>query len=147
MWHCMSRTHDLHDPTPPEGPVEDKIASRRQIIGDYLLSLDGTGYFSSKKIHCAQCAEKHHHDGTITYYHQMLGAVLVHPDHKEVFPLAPEPILKQDGAKKNDCERNAAKRLLEDLRRVHPCIRTRQYSVCAPPTRRGSDDRCAWRPR
>ena len=32
--------------------------------------------------------------------------------HKEVFPLAPEPILKPDGAKKNDCERNAAKRLL-----------------------------------
>jgi len=67
--------------------------------GHYLLSLDGTGYFSSPTIHCAQCCEKHHKNGTITYYHQMLGAVLVHPDHKEVFPLAPEPILKQDGAK------------------------------------------------
>jgi len=91
--------------------------------GHYLLSLDGTGYFSSKKVHCAQCGEKHHRDGTITYYHQMLGAVLVHPDFKEVFPLAPEPILKQDGAKKNDCERNAAKRLLEDLRREHPHLK------------------------
>jgi len=91
--------------------------------GHYLLSLDGTGYFSSKTIHCEQCGEKHHRDGTITYYHQMLGAVLVHPDHKEVFPLAPEPILKQDGAKKNDCERNAAKRLLEDLRREHPHLK------------------------
>ena len=59
-------------------------------------------------------------NGTITYYHQMLGAVLVHPDRSEVFPLAPEPILKQDGARKNDCERNAAKRLLTDLRREHP---------------------------
>ena len=91
--------------------------------GHYLLSLDGTGYFSSKKIHCEQCGEKHHRDGTTTYYHQMLGAVLVHPDSREVFALAPEPILKQDGAKKNDCERNAAKRLLMDLRREHPHLK------------------------
>ena len=91
--------------------------------GHYLLSLDGTGYFSSQKVHCAQCAEKHHRNGTTTYYHQMLGAVLVHPDHSEVFPLAPEPILKQDGARKNDCERNAAKRLLAHLRRAHPHLK------------------------
>ncbi|HYN78836.1 MAG TPA: hypothetical protein VES73_13725 [Lamprocystis sp. (in: g-proteobacteria)] len=61
----------------------------------------GTGYFSSPKVHSAQCAEKEHRDGTTTYYHQMLGAVLVHPDHKEVFPLAPESILKPDGSAKN----------------------------------------------
>jgi hypothetical protein len=91
--------------------------------GHYLVSVDGTGYFSSKQVHCAQCVEKHHRDGTTTYYHQMLGAVLVHPDHAEVFPLAPEPILKPDGSKKNDCERNAAKRLLSDLRRAHPHLR------------------------
>lgn len=91
--------------------------------GHYLLSLDGTGYFSSSTIHCPQCGEKHHRNGTITYYHQMLGAVLVHPDHSEVFALAPEPILKQDGARKNDCERNAAKRLLTDLRREHPHLK------------------------
>lgn len=86
----------------------------------YLLSLDGTGYFSSNEIHCDQCGEKHHRDGRVSYYHQLLGAVLVHPDHKEVFPLAPEPILKQDGSTKNDCERNAAKRFLNDTRREHP---------------------------
>jgi len=91
--------------------------------GHYLLSLDGTGYFSSSEVHCAQCCEKHHRDGRITYYHQMLGAVLVHPDHREVFPLAPEPILKQDGTRKNDCERNAAKRLLTTLRREQPHLK------------------------
>ena len=91
--------------------------------GHYLLSLDGTGYFSSSTIRCPQCGEKHHRNGTITYYHQMLGAVLVNPDRSEVFPLAPEPILKQDGARKNDCERNAAKRLLTDLRREHPHLK------------------------
>ncbi len=91
--------------------------------GHYLLSLDGTGYFSSSEVHCDQCCEKHHRDGRVTYYHQLLGAVLVHPDHPEVFPLAPEPILKQDGARKNDCERNAAKRLLTTLRREHPHLK------------------------
>ena len=36
------------------------------------------------------------------------------PERKEVFPLTPKP--KEDGAKKND----AAKRLLEDVRRERP---------------------------
>ena len=53
----------------------------------------------------------------------MLGAVLVHPDRREVIPLAPEPIVKGDGDTKNDCERNAAKRLLSDLRREHPHLK------------------------
>ena len=71
----------------------------------------------------SQCCEKHHHDGRTTYYHQMLGAVLVHPEQREVFALAPEPIVKGDGATKNDCERNAAKRLLSDVRREHPHLK------------------------
>ena len=33
------------------------------------------------------------------------------------------PILKKDGARKNDCERNAATRLLEDVRREHPYLK------------------------
>ena len=91
--------------------------------GHYLLSVDGTGYFTSSSVHCAHCCEKHHKDGHVTYYHQMLGAVVVHPEQREVFPLAPEPIVKGDGATKNDCERNAAKRLLEDVRREHPHLK------------------------
>jgi hypothetical protein len=31
----------------------------------------------------------------------MLGAAIVHPDFKEVIPVFPEPILKQDGESKN----------------------------------------------
>ena len=50
-------------------------------------------------------------------------AVLVHPEHKSVIPLAPEPIVKGDGCTKNDCERNASKRLLMDLRREHPHLK------------------------
>jgi len=88
--------------------------------GHYLLSLDGTSYFSSTKIHCSSCLEKHHRGGGITYSHQLLGASLVHPDLKEVIPLAPEPIINQDGHTKNDCERNATRRWLKKFRQEHP---------------------------
>lgn len=89
--------------------------------GCYLLNLDGTGYFSSHVRHNPACMEKvRRSTGEITYYLQMLGAAIVHPDHKEVIPLCPEMIIKQDGTKKNDCERNAAKRFLAHLRREHP---------------------------
>jgi hypothetical protein len=50
----------------------------------------------------------------------MLGAVIVHPDFAEVIPLAPEPIQRQDGNTKNDCERNAARRWLIGFRQDHP---------------------------
>ena len=86
----------------------------------YLLTLDGTGYFSSTNIHCEHCCEKHHRNGKTSYYHQMLTGALVHPDYKLAIPFPPEPITKQDGATKNDCERNAAKRFLSDFRREHP---------------------------
>jgi hypothetical protein len=92
--------------------------------GCYLLSLDGTGYFSSASIHCDSCLEKvNQQTGEVTYQHQMLAAVMVHPDHREVIPLAPEPIEKQDGCEKNDCERNAAKRLLRRIRQEHPHLK------------------------
>ena len=91
--------------------------------GGYLLALDGTGYFSSENVHCPSCQVKEHKNGTVTYEHQMLGAVVVHPDIKEVIPLAPEPIQKQDGSTKNDCERNAARRLLAKIRREHPRLK------------------------
>ena len=88
--------------------------------GCYLLSLDGTTYFSSSQIHCPSCLVKHHRGGGITYSHQLLGATLVHPDLQEVIPLAPEPIIQQDGQTKNDCERNATRRWLQQCRREHP---------------------------
>ena|SRR5512135_2768387 len=88
--------------------------------GHYLVSLDGTTYFSSTKVHCPSCLVKHHRGGGVTYSHQLLGATLVHPDLKEVLPLAPEPIIQQDGQTKNDCERNATRRWLKQFRQVHP---------------------------
>ncbi len=88
--------------------------------GKYLLNCDGTGHFSSSKVHCENCCEKTLSNGQKNYYHQMMSCVICHPEQKEVFPLCPEPILKEDGIEKNDCERSASRRLLMNIRREHP---------------------------
>lgn len=101
-----------------------KVLEKYRYFKDYcLVSIDGTGYFSSHEVHCGSCCVKNHKDGTVTYYHQMLAAVMVHPSYNTVLPLALEPIEKQDGATKNDCEHNAAKRLLVNLRKSHPHLK------------------------
>ena len=101
-----------------------KVLESYKFLEDYLLlPCDGTGIFSSESVHCDNCCEKHHRDGRITYYHQMLAGVIVHPDQRQVFPLCPEPISKPDGSNKNDCEQNATKRFLEHLRREHPHLK------------------------
>lgn len=91
--------------------------------GHYLLALDGTGIYSSEEIGSDYCLTKRKRNGTIEYHQQMLAGAIVHPDHREVIPLCPEMIRRQDGSKKNDCERNAAKRFFEDLRREHPHLK------------------------
>lgn len=84
-----------------------------------VVSVDGVEHFCSESINCKHCMERKKRDGSISYYHSMLSAVLVHPDHKEVFILDNEPIVKQDGATKNDCEQNAAQRLFNHLETLY----------------------------
>ena len=92
--------------------------------GAYLLNLDGTGYFSSKKLFSDRCLQRvNSKTGEITYHLQVVGATFVNPFCKEVIPACPELIIKQDGETKNDCERNAVKRLLKKLRQDHPHLK------------------------
>lgn len=91
----------------------------------YLLSNDWTWFFSSNTIHCECCMEKKDSKTweVKSYYHQFLWSCIVHPDNKVVIPIAPEPIVKQDGDNKNDCERNAGKRFLKSFRKDHPHLK------------------------
>ena len=91
--------------------------------GHVLISVDGTGHFSSTYVSCPHCCQKKSSGGKMSYYHQMLGACIVHPDKRNVIPLCPEVIANQDGNTKNDCERNACKRFLEHFRREHPHLK------------------------
>jgi hypothetical protein len=129
---CDTQMRTILDPIDPQElrPVFADIFRRLQrgkalerfvyLNGHYLISLDGTKYFSSPKVHCPSCLVNHHRSGSTTYQHQLLGASLVHPDLREVIPLAPEPIINQDGHTKNDCERNATRRWLQHFRSEHP---------------------------
>jgi len=131
-----TRMRELLDPIVPSSlrPLFNDVFRQLQRSGalkpylfhddSYLLSMDGTQYCSSKKVHCNACLQKRNKKtDEITYSHQMLGAVLVHPDQKQVIPFAPELIINQDGDCKNDCERNAGKRLLTQIREEHPNVK------------------------
>ena len=79
------------------------------IGGTLLCSLDGTRFFSSEKIKCANCTV-HVHDEQEYYSHMVLAAVLVAPGKEHVITLDPEFITPQDGHDKQDCEQEAIKR-------------------------------------
>ncbi|MGK0182235.1 MAG: hypothetical protein ACI9YB_001533, partial [Halioglobus sp.] len=64
-----------------------KLENFEFLDGHYLLSIDGTGEFSSGKISCLNCCKKEHRNGKVTYYHQMLGGCIVHPEQSNVIPL------------------------------------------------------------
>jgi hypothetical protein len=89
----------------------------------YLLALDGTGIYSSENVSSDYCLGKRKRNGITEYYQQLLGAAIVSPELKEVLALCPEMIAKQDGAKKQDCERNATRRFLEKFRNEHPHLK------------------------
>ena len=92
------------------------------IDGRYVLAIDGTGSFRSTAVSCPHCLVKKRSGGTVTEYsHQTVAAAMVHPDKPgQALVVALEPITRADGAKKNDCERNAVKRLLDYLAEAFP---------------------------
>lgn len=94
----------------------------------YLVSLDASGFFSSNQVKCEYCCQKTTNKGTnkesTLYHHQMLVGSIVSPSMKQVLPVAFEPVIKADGSKKNDCERNCAKRWLTIFREYHPQLPT-----------------------
>jgi len=82
-------------------------------LDDFLLiPIDGVQYFSSPTINCECCLEKKFKNGSTTYHHNALTAVIAHPDLPQVLVVASEEIKKQDGQKKNDHELVAATRLI-----------------------------------
>ncbi|PHR22570.1 MAG: hypothetical protein COA36_17695 [Desulfotalea sp.] len=91
--------------------------------GHYLLSGDGTGFYSSAKVSSPYCLSKKSRNGQTLYYQQMYAASFVRPGCKIVIPTFPEMITKQDGSTKNDCERNAAKRFYSKFRKEHPHLK------------------------
>lgn len=122
-------TVDTQQITPCFSVLFQRLQRGKQLLpyqlesGHYLIALDGSQYFSSENIHCPSCLTYKGTKSKVRYSHQILQAVLLHPDMRQVMPLAPEPIIKTDGNDKNDCERSAGKRLIGKIRSTHPKLK------------------------
>ena len=90
----------------------DGLKVFQRLAGRTLIALDGTEYFCSQKLSCPEGSTRKRSNGKMEYCHQMLAATIVAPGHNRTLPLMPEFLAPQDGAEKQDCERNAAKRWL-----------------------------------
>ncbi|MCY4644020.1 MAG: hypothetical protein OXB88_05325 [Bacteriovoracales bacterium] len=86
----------------------------------YLMPVDATGFFSSSKIECPSCMVKSKGTEKERYYHQFLGATIVHPDLKTVLPVGTEPIDNRFARKAQDCEISAFKRLIVRIKNLYP---------------------------
>ena len=89
------------------------LESFRQLDGHILIALDGTEYHVSDKVHCPNCSTRKRGKDKTEYFHAMMAATIVAPDHARVVPLEPEFIVPQDGHEKQDCESRAIRRWLE----------------------------------
>lgn len=129
---CDTHMRDILDPVDPlelrpafklilnELQKSGKLEEYKYLGKYYIVTVDATGQYSSNNISCPECCVKNHRNGNVSYYHQLLAAAIVHPDKKTVIPFAPEAIIKEDNATKNDCELNASKRLLRHIKKEHP---------------------------
>ncbi len=122
---CANQIRALLDPLNPNQlyPLFNEILQTllnggelepfRVLNKQLLVSLDGTGYFSSSTIHCPNCQHRTSATGETTYYHTAITPIIMAPGRPQVISLAPEFIVPQDGHDKQDCERMAAKRWVE----------------------------------
>lgn len=85
----------------------------------YLVAIDATEYYSSDKISCPNCLTQTKRNGKVRYSHKALQPIICHPNKKQILPLMPEEIKNTDGKEKQDCEINAANRLLPQIRAKH----------------------------
>ena len=120
------------------------LAPFQRLGARVLVALDGTEYFCSQKLGCPQCLTRKRSNGQIESYHSMpgeplgstLAATVVAPGHAMALPLMPEFIAPQDGAEKQDCERNAAKRWLANhadrVRGLRPVYLGDDLFACQP---------------
>ncbi len=88
------------------------LAAFRSIGDTLLMPIDGTDFFSSKRISCPCCTQQTLKNGDILYRHTAVTPVIVAPGQSDVIPLPPEFVQPQDGQEKPDCELAAAKRWL-----------------------------------
>lgn len=105
--------------------IRGKPFNRGRLLGKYWrVILDGTGLYYFKERHCANClcTTRKTEDGKTGkgYYHKVLEAKIVLSD-RVVLSIGTEFIENEDEhVSKQDCEINAAKRLLKKIKEDYP---------------------------
>lgn len=105
--------------------IRGEYFSRGRLLGKYWrVILDGTGLFCFREKHCPNCLSttKTMEDGKKIklYHHKVLEAKIVFAD-KIIVSLGTEFIENEsENVSKQDCETNAAKRLLKRIKKEHP---------------------------
>lgn len=105
--------------------IRGKQFNRNRLLGKYWrVILDGTGLFCFREKHCENClrTERHTSDGKKTklYYHKVVEAKIVLSD-SIVVSLGTEFIENEsEDVEKQDCEINAAKRLMARIKAEYP---------------------------
>lgn len=105
--------------------IRGKQFNRGRLLGKYWrVILDGTGLFYSRERHCENClcTTRKTDDGKTVkmYYHKVLEAKIVLSDNV-VISIGSEFIENErEDVSKQDCETNAAKRLLKRIKNDYP---------------------------
>jgi hypothetical protein len=101
--------------------IRNKKIDDGKFRGHYLVAIDGTGVVSFKERHCESCLTKTSKTGVITYFHNVLEAKLLTPSGFSL-SMATEWISNQSKQdyQKQDCEREAFKRLAIKLKKFYP---------------------------
>ena len=122
---CNNQVRNLLDPLMPrdlngvylevfEGLAQHGWLRKFRVLSDQrLVALDGTQYHASQAMHGQNCLRRHTSKGQPCYSHSAITPVIVCPGRSEVIALPPEFIMPQDGHDKQDCERVAGKRWID----------------------------------
>ena len=121
--------------------IRKRTFEQARFLGKYwAVIVDATGLFHFKEKHCKHCLKKTYHKGTAEeyshYYHNVLEAKIVLGDTL-ILSIATEFIENEkEDVKKQDCERNAFKRLAKKIKKAFPqlpiCILGDSLYACEP---------------
>ena len=101
--------------------IRNKVIESGKFRGHYVVAIDGTGVVTFNNRHCDSCLSKTSKNGVTTYHHNVLEAKLLTPSGLSL-SMATEWISNEgkDEYQKQDCEREAFKRLAKKLKRLYP---------------------------
>ena len=101
--------------------IRGKKLEQYKFSGHYLVAIDATGIASFPEQHCEQCLQKTSKNGQTTFFHTVLEAKLITPSGLSL-SMATEWISNEGKTEfeKQDCEREAFKRLSKKLKKFFP---------------------------